>query len=147
MHKFILAVAVGVLGAALFATSASAFDSHFTVVAKHNVVPKPKSGTVVQIPFSFRQVLFDPHNRSDRVGRDRVKCSNKGHHRQKCHALVHLNGEIGGRGDIRVVGDVGSGDNRLNVVGGTQQFNGVAGKVLVQGMNSNNNKLHFHLVR
>ena len=142
MRKFILAVVIGALGAALFATSASAFNSHFTVVAKQ------KSGhRVGHNGFRFRQVLLDPQNRSDRVGHDRVTCRQKSRHRQKCHALVHLNGEIGGRGDIRVVGDVGSGDNRLNVVGGTQQFNGVAGKLLVQGVNSNNNKLHFHLVR
>ena len=142
MRKFILAVVLAALGAALLATSASAFDSHFTVVAKQTSAHR-----VGHNGFRFRQVLLDPHNGSDRVGHDRVTCRQKSHHRQKCHALVHLNGEIGGRGDIRVVGDVGSGDNRLNVVGGTQQFNGVAGKLLVQGVNSTNNKLHFHLVR
>ena len=39
MRKFILAVVLAALGAALLATSASAFDSHFTVVAKANVRP------------------------------------------------------------------------------------------------------------
>ena len=144
MRKFILAVAVGALGAGLFATSASAFDSHFTVVAKQT-----SGHRVGHNGFRFREVLLDPHNRSDRVGHDRVTCRAKSRHRVKCHALAHLNGEIGGRGDIRVVGDIdtGSGDNRLNVVGGTQQFNGVAGKVLVHRVNSRVNKLHFDLVR
>jgi len=142
MRKFVLAVALVTLGAALLASSASAFDSHFTVLAKN------RSGhRVGHNGFRFRQVLLNPNDRSDRVGHDRVTCRQKSQHRQKCHALVHLNGEIGGRGDIRAVGDVGSGDNRLNVVGGTRQFNGVAGKVLVRAKHSNTNKLHFHLVR
>jgi len=142
MRKFILAVALVALGAALLASSASAFDSHFQVLAKD------RSGhRVGHNGFRFRQVLLNPNDRSDRVGHDRVTCRQKSQHRQKCHALVRLNGEIGGRGEIRVVGDVGSGDNRLNVVGGTQQFNGVAGKVIVHNKNRGVSKLHFHLVR
>jgi hypothetical protein len=142
MRKFILAVALVALGAALLASSASAFDSHFKVLAKN------RSGhRVGHNGFRFRQVLLNPNDRSDRVGHDRVTCRQKSQHRQKCHALVRLNGEIGGRGEIRVVGDIGSGDKRLNVVGGTQQFDGVAGKVLVRAMHSNTNRLHFHLVR
>lgn len=137
MRKFILAVVLAALGAALLATSASAFDSHFTVVAKQ------KSGhRVGHNGFRFRQVLLERHNRSERVGRDRVTCRQKSHHRDRCRAVIYLNGEVGGRGKIKVVGDIGSGDNRLNVVGGTRQFDGVAGKVIVQ-----RNKLHFHLVR
>ena len=61
--------------------------------------------------------------------------------------VIRLNGEVGGRGEIKVVGDVGSGDNRVNVVGGTQQFNGVAGKVIVHNKSKSVSKLHFHLVR
>ena len=142
MRKFILAVVLVALGAGLIATSASAFDSHFKVLGKD------KSGhRVGNNGFRFRQVLLEPHNRSNRVGHDRVTCRDKGHHRQRCHALVRLNGEIGGRGDISVVGDVGSGDNRLNVTGGTQHFNGVAGKVIVHNKNKGGSKLHFHLVR
>jgi hypothetical protein len=142
MRKFILAVVLAALGTALLATSASAFDSHFSVVAKQK-----SSHRVGHKGFRFREVLLEPHNRSERVGRDRVTCRAKSRHHVKCHAVVHLNGEIGGRGDIKVVGDIGSGDNRLNVFGGTKQFNGVAGKVLVQRVNSKVNKLHFHLVR
>jgi hypothetical protein len=37
--------------------------------------------------------------------------------------------------------------NRLNVVGGTQESNGVAGKVLVHRVKSKVDKLHFDLVR
>ena len=91
MRKFILAVVLAALGATLIATSASAFDSHFKVLGKD------KSGhRVGHNGFRFRQVLLEPHNRSNRVGHDRVTCRDKGHHRQRCHALVRLNGEIGG---------------------------------------------------
>jgi len=144
MRKFILAVVVGALGAGLLATSASAFDPHFKVIARE------KAGhRVGQTGFRFRERLLEPHNRSVRVGHDRVTCRQKRRHDVKCRALVHLNGRVGGRGDIRVAGDIDtrSGDNRLNVVGGTQQFNGVAGKVIVRKQNSKVNKLHFHLVR
>jgi hypothetical protein len=142
MRKFILAVAIAALGAALLATSASAFDSHFKVLAKQ------KAGHPVgHHGFRFREVLLDPSNRHNHVGHDHVTCRQKSGHRLKCHAAVHLNGEIGGRGDIKVVGDLGPGDNRLNVVGGTQQFNGVAGKVLAHNVSRKLTKLHFHLVR
>ena len=136
MRKFILAAALAVLGAAVFATSASAFDHHFTVLAiqksSHRAGPNG---------FVAKHKLLDPNNRSSKVGRDRVKCRDKGRG-LKCHALFHLNGRIGGIGHIRVRGDLERGDHHLVVIGGTRQFNGVAGKLTVHG-----NRLHFDLVR
>jgi hypothetical protein len=35
--------------------------------------------------------------------------------------------------------------NRLNVVGGTHDFNGAAGKVLFHNLNRNTQRLHFDL--
>jgi hypothetical protein len=63
----------------------------------------------------------------------------------KCRALIHLNGEIGGVGDIRIKGDFKRHDNRVNVVGGSRQFNGVAGKAKLHNRSRKIDKLHFDL--
>jgi hypothetical protein len=143
MRKFFLAGVIATLGVAMLAIPASAsFDRHF------NVIEKPVSGgTVGENGFRFKSKLLQPHNRANRVGRNNVTCREATPRKFRCHAVVHLNGKIGGFGDIRVRGDFGRGDNRLNVVGGTGDFNGVAGKVLVHGLSPRADKLHFDLVR
>jgi hypothetical protein len=78
--------------------------------------------------FVFKDKLKDPNNLSNKVGRDRGKCRITALG-VRCHALIHLNGRIGGIGHIRVKGDIEHGDDRLHVYGGTRQFNGVAGYV------------------
>jgi hypothetical protein len=144
VRKFLWTVAAASLAAGLLAATASAtFDPQFNVIEKqvsyHNV-----SGH----GFSFKGKLFNPQNRADRVGRDWVRCKFNRHHRLKCRALAHLNGEIGGFGNIRVSGGVGRHDNRLNVVGGTHDFDGVAGKVLVRSLHEQHASwLHFALTR
>ena len=142
MRKFILAAAIAALGTAVVASPAFAFDHHFTVKAK--VTSIHRAG---QNAFRFKDRLLDPNNRHDKVGRDHGKCRSKPHRRIKCRALVHLNGEIGGRGDIRVRGDLEPGDNHLVVFGGTRQFDGVAGKLTVHGRTERVSKYHFDLVR
>jgi hypothetical protein len=92
--------------------------------------------------FSFREQLFATFNPDDQVGNDRVRCRQGGDHKFKCRAIVHLNGEVGGVGFLSVKGNIGRGDNRLNVVGGTDDFDGAAGKVIAHG-----HRLHFALVR
>jgi hypothetical protein len=141
MRKFILVGVLAVLGAALLATSASAFDHHFTVLAKQ------KSGhRAGQNAFVFKDKLLDPHNRSDKVGRLRGKCRFKSQNRKiKCHVLVRLNGEMG---KIRVRGDLDRGPDHLVVLGGSRQFDGVAGKVTRHATkNKRIDKLHFDLIR
>lgn len=64
----------------------------------------------------------------------------------KCRAVAHFNGEIGGFGINRVKGNLGPHDDRLKVVGGTRDFNGVAGKMLLDPLGGNKNRLHFDLV-
>jgi len=144
MRKLILAAALAALGMAVVASPAFAIDHHFTVLTKQ------KSGhRVGHNGFRFKEKLLDPHNRHNKVGRDRVKCRfNPRNHKTKCHALVHLNGEIGGLGDMRVRGDLDRGPDHLVVLGGTRQFNGVAGKVTHHSTkNRRIDKLHFDLVR
>jgi hypothetical protein len=143
MRKFIVAGALAALGIGLLAVPASAsFDHHFSVLSKET-----SSSRAGQHAFKFRDKLLDPRNRHDRVGRDRGKCRETSHRSIRCHAVVHLNGEIGGFGDIKLSGDLGRHDNRVNVVGGTDDFNGVAGKMLLHGVNRRIDKLHFDLVR
>ena len=143
MRKFVLAGVIATLGVAMLAIPASAsFDRHFNVIRK-----LVSGGPVGENAFRFKHKLLQPHNRDNRVGRDKVECREAPHRKFRCHAVVHLNGEIGGFGDIRVRGDIGQGDNRLNVVGGTGDFNGVAGKVLLHNRGRRADKLHFDLVR
>jgi hypothetical protein len=142
MRKLILTGAIATLGVGLLATSASAsFDHHFSVIAK-----QVSGHQVGQHAFVFKDKLLQPGNRSNRVGRDKGKCREASHRKLRCHAVVHLNGEIGGFGDIRVAGNIGRGDNRVNVVGGTGDFNGVAGKMLIHSLHGDTDRLHFDLV-
>jgi hypothetical protein len=139
-------IAVGVLAAVAIAVLAvpafASFDRHFSVISKGVSERNIPNG------FVFKDKLLDPNNRQDRVGRVRGKCRIRREARKvRCHAVVHLNGNLGGFGDIRVRGDLGRGDNRLNVVGGTGDFDGVAGKILLHNLGRNTDKLHFDLVR
>ena len=101
--------------------------------------------------FRFQEKLLNVRDRSDKVGRDWVDCRFKPNIRKlRCRAVAHLNGEIGGFGNIRVSGDIRPphGNRRLNVVGGTHDFNGVAGKLLVHSLHAKNtSRLEFVLTR
>jgi hypothetical protein len=145
MRKLVVIGIVTTLSAAaLLAIPASAsFDHHFSVIAR------PVSGHVVGgTKFVFREHLFDPRNRRDRVGRDWSKCKDR-RNTTKCRAHIHLNGEIGGFGTLSVSGDFGDKhDKKLNVTGGTHDFNGVAGKMLVHAVGHKGAaRYHFDLVR
>ena len=143
MRKFIIAGALAALGTALLAAPASAsFDHHFSVLSKEIAFHR-----VGEHAFRFRDRLYDPDNRHDRVGRDRARCRETSHRSIRCHAVVFLNGEIGGDGKIKLAGDVGRRDNKVNVVGGTGDFDGVAGKMLFHNVSGQFDKLHFDLVR
>jgi hypothetical protein len=143
MRKFVLAAALAALSVALLAIPASAsFDHHFSVIAKQI------SGQQTHNGFRFKDKLFDPRDRHDKVGRDWGRCKELRQARKlKCEALIHLNGEIGGFGNISVGGDLGRHDNRVNVTGGTHDFNGVAGKMVLHHLHGNADKLEFDLTR
>ena len=143
MRKFILAAAIAALGAAVVASPAFAFDHHFTVLAKVKSI-KPAGQNL----FRFKDRLLDPNNRHDKVGRDHGKCRVKHQgHKVNCHGVVHLNGEIGGFGDIRFRGDLDPGDDHLVVTGGSRRFDGVAGKLTWHNVTERITKYHFDLVR
>jgi hypothetical protein len=143
MRKFVVAGVIATLGIALLAIPASAsFDHHFSVIGKQISSHNEPNG------FRFEDKLFNPRNRSDKVGRDWGECKFRpGVRKLKCHALIHLNGDIGGFGNIRVRGHIGRHDDRVEVVAGNHDFNGVAGKMLLHELHGNTDKLHFDLVR
>src|ERR671937_551261 len=102
MRKLIVAATLAALGLALLPIPASAsFDHHFTVLEKD--VFKPNAN---ETAFRFRGKLFDPRNRADRVGRSRGRCKIRRHETLRCRGTYHLNGEIGGFGDIKVRGGI-----------------------------------------
>ena len=117
--------------------ASASFDHHFRVLERKLDV----NG------FRFQAKLFDPRNRHDRVGREWGRCRPKADRQLKCKVKFHLNGEIGGFGDIGVSGRLGPDDQRLNVAWGTRDFNEVAGKLVIGEAKGNASKLHFDLVR
>jgi hypothetical protein len=139
MRKLMLAAALAVLGTALLATSASAIEHHFVVKMKYT-----SSHTIGHRAFVRKDRLVNFYHRQIRVGRDRWKCHTvKGHTGHlRCKGLIHLNREKGGPGYIRVRGDIEHKDDRLEVRGGSRQFDGAAGKVSWKGV-----RLYFDLVR
>ena len=144
MRKLIV---VGVLAAVVIAVLAvpafASFDRHFSVISKGVSFHRTQNG------FAFKDKLLDPQNRQERVGRDRGKRKVKqGPRRFRCHAVVHLNGKIGGFGEIRLIGDLERNEpNRFNVIGGTADLNGVASKALIRSAGRNVDRVHFDLVR
>lgn len=138
MYRFLLAGAAAVLALAVFAAPSTArIDHHFSVFAKQ------VAGGGNQDSFHFKEQLFQASNRSNQVGHDRGRCRAAAQARKfKCKAVIRLNGEIGGNGFLFVKGNFGRGDRRLNVVGGSGDFAGAAGKMTLHG-----HFLHFALVR
>ena len=138
MRKSLLAAiaATTALGAVALAGPASArteFD--FSVIDKQVSSHETENG------FKFREQLFQIDNPSNQVGNDRVWCRRGDGHKFHCFAIVHLNGEVAGEGFLRVKGNFGRGDNRLNVTAGTDDFAGAGGAVF-----TDDDTLHFHLV-
>lgn len=136
-RKFLVAMALATLVVALSASPAVAFDRHFRVLASPHSYQ-----TLSPDRFRLKAGLFDPRHPHDRVGHSGLKCRLIPNG-VRCRIVVHFNGRIGGRGDIKMRGDIKAPkERRLNVVGGTADFNGVAGKVLVHP-----SAWHFDLTR
>jgi hypothetical protein len=137
MRRFVPVFFVSALMLALVAVPASArIDHHFSVLTKQYA--QHRHGDV----FTFREQLFQADNPANQVGNDRVRCRQTPSHKLRCKAVVNLNGEVGGLGSLRVNGNLGRDDNRLNVLSGTGDFVGAAGKVVPHG-----HSLHFDIIR
>jgi hypothetical protein len=142
MRRFALASLVAVMaGVAMAATTSGAsFDRHFTVISKF------VSGEERRGAFHFKLRLLDELDHSDKVGNARARC-NQERRKIRCRVLVHLNGEVGGRGDLVVKGNEGRGDNTFLVVNGSGDFDGVAGKMTIHPEPGAKDRFHFDLVR
>jgi len=145
MRKVILAGILAALCSAALAVPASAsFDSHFTVFenARFHVLSNERV-------FTVRGGLYEPLNHDDRVGSDHSRCRIAKEEVLRCRGVIHLNGEIGGSGDIKLRGNIRKHDFRLNVTGGSGDFNGVAGKLVFEYLNKEGSKTldRFSLVR
>src|SRR4051794_27846232 len=138
--------AVVAAGAALVAMAASPsalgsspFDRHFVVNSKTTSVHEADDGTV-----TFKDILRPTWSRTERVGRDVGRCEPSGHHKYRCRVFTHLDGTVGGYGDMIAKGNLGGRhDNTLLVVNGNGDFDGVAGKLIIH----NNSEVHFDLTR
>ena len=145
MRKVILVGVLAAFGsAALAVTAFGSFDHHFTVFekARFHVLQN-------QEVFTIRGGLYDPRNHADRVGSDHARCKIRPHETLRCRGVIHLNGEIGGSGDIKYRGNVSPHDSRLNVTGGSGDFNGIAGKWVFKSLNRSGTKSlnRFSLIR
>lgn len=143
MRKVSLVAALVTACVMLLPGSAQAFfDPHFSVLAK------TKSTGGDGDTFRFQEKLLDPSNPVDKVGWDRGVCEVLDETRAFCRVFIHFSGEIGGHGNLRVSGIFKfPDDNRLNVNGGSDAYDGAAGKVLVTDLGEGFSELHFDLVR
>ena len=140
MRKFILTATLAALGVALFVSPASAVTDHrfklFEKQSNQSVPANPEPGT----GFRYKGKMFDPKNRDNRVGSDRGYCKFR-RHGVFCQGITHLNGEIGGLGDIKYRGVARPGDLTFEVVGGSDDFAGATGEVEFRELNRSGTKL------
>jgi hypothetical protein len=142
MRKFIVTGLFAALGAALLSIPAFAsIDHHFTVNEQQTATHKLTPDT-----YRFKARLVDPNHPRNQVGHDSSVCKFFANS-LVCRATVHLNGEIGGRGNIRAHGHLTGSTERLNVVGGTGDFRGVAGKVVLIDIPGEGSGLQFAIIR
>jgi hypothetical protein len=120
-----LSVAVVLLAAAA-STASAATEYHFQLLEKQSF-----NGGASKVGKVFRWYgkMFDPQDRDNRVGSERGKCKVvRADEKVKCEGTVHLNGEIGGLGDIEYRGTWRSGVDTFDVVGGSGDFAGATGE-------------------
>jgi hypothetical protein len=123
----ILALSVAVVLLAAASTASAATEYHFQLFEKQSF-----QGWGEKV-FRYKGKMFDPQDRDNRVGSDRGKCKLTGGRRNptdsvRCEGTLHLNGEIGGSGDIEYGGTWRRGDDTFDVVGGSGDFAGATGE-------------------
>jgi hypothetical protein len=132
-------VAAGLAGAVAAPASAQT-EYRFKLFEKQSfqgVPDNPKPGD----RFRYKGKMFDPQNRDNRVGSDRGECTIGPHDKLKCQGTTHLDGEIGGLGDIEYRGTIGPGDQTFNVVGGSDDFEGATGETSFRNLNRKQTKI------
>jgi hypothetical protein len=136
-----LAGMVAVMAVALPSTAGASFTTHFTVLKETVAVHQHGDS------FTFRDVLLNPLNPNNRVGWDKGRCRVRGA-KLRCAIVTHLDGSIGGFGDLLAKGNLGRGDKTLNIVDGTGDFTGaISGKVVAEHPGRRVTLVHFALTR
>ena len=126
-RTFLVPIAsAAVLAASLASPALASFDPHFRVISKGIHGHEVGHGK-----FQFYERLIDPDNPKNKVGYDHGVCKPAGPVAGFCRATYHLDGEIGGHGDITVKGKVYQGHLTLKVVHGTDAFEGVTGGMTI----------------
>ncbi len=118
--------------------ASASFDHHFTAVEnKTRIFNSPRA------KFRAKAILVDRPTRNRRVGRVWYVCRFVlgG---ERCRYHFHFNGRVGGFGNLKANGKLTPHHRRLNVVGGTHDFNKVAGRIRVSRWTK---KIHFDLTR
>src|SRR4051794_30219106 len=111
MRKLMVsAVFLVALSASLAAPALASFDPNFKVVTKAIHQHELSNGGT-----AFYEKLIDPHRTQNKVGYDHGFCKPAGPVAAFCKATFHLDGEIGGHGDITVAGKVFQGSTGLKV--------------------------------
>jgi hypothetical protein len=131
-------VAAGLVGAVAAPASAET-EYHFKLFEKQSfqgVPANPEPGD----RFRYKGKMFDPQDRDNRVGSDRGKCKLK-RHGTFCQGTTHLDGEIGGVGDIEYRGTATRRNPGFNVVGGSDDFEGATGETGFRNLNRNQTKI------
>ena len=128
------------LGVALLASPASAVSEYqFKVFEKQKFLGVPDNPGPGD-RFRYKGKMFDPQDRDNQVGSDRGKCRLK-RRGVRCEGTTHLNGEIGGSGDIEYRGTATGRNLGFNVVGGTEDFEGATGEVGFRELNRSGTKI------
>ena len=138
MRRVTVLAITALAGLAVLAGSASArIDHHFSVDIRGSETTFGGG----QDRFHLHAPLAATFNRNNQVGNLRVHCRSA-NEKLRCRGVLHLNGDVGGLGDLYVRGNLSNNDNRLNITGGTGDFEGAAGKIV-----GPKNRLHIHVVR
>jgi hypothetical protein len=138
MKRFaFLALAAGMVCLSITVTASARVDHHFSVDIKGS--ESAFGGD--RDRFHFHAPLAATFNRDNQVGNLRFHCRTA-NDKLRCAGIVHLNGDVGGLGALFIRGNLGKNDDRLNITGGTGDFEGAAGKIVAP-----KNRLHIHLIR
>lgn len=146
MRRVFLLVSLTVVAIVALAALASAKNAN-TTTTKFSVIDVQQSSRAIHNGFVTRGDLVQPGDRDDVLGHDVVKFkprqSADRHNRYEIKAVAHLRD----RGSLKVQGGVGPGDNKIPIVGGTDDFNGAAGKLLTHNLGKNTTRLTFVFVQ
>jgi hypothetical protein len=131
-----------ILAAVAAAPASGSFDHHFTVslgTRSYREIDPNRHRT------KFKVRMVDADHRHVRVGRLWGVCRKPGR-AVRCRFYAHLNGRVGGRGNLTIKGHISSGraPTHLFVVRGSDDFQGARGRFTITNPPSYPH-LHFDL--